>query len=161
MYNHMKSAFIYIIEYMEYLSIYHKSMWKVIQYTNEYVEEPHSPQAAVQELNDKSYAYRHWNTSLTCHTLLTNNFHLTVQHKIKGSYRLKFSSNLSDRVETCSDVVKRRSCHLFPVLHIGDRVVLPCTTGILNDLSCTLEVYQKVLHILSCISKGPFWIVVH
>ena len=56
MHNRMKGAFLYTVEYMKYLSIYLKGMWKVVQYTNVYVEEPHSPWYAVQANNDKSYA---------------------------------------------------------------------------------------------------------
>ena len=56
MHTHMKGEFLYIVEYMKYLSIYHKGTWKEIWYTNMYVEEPHSPQIAVKEGNDTSYA---------------------------------------------------------------------------------------------------------
>ena len=56
MQNHMKWAFLYTVDYVKYLSIYLKGTWKVIQYTNVYVEEPHSPRDAVQEYNDNSYA---------------------------------------------------------------------------------------------------------
>ena len=40
MHNRTKGAFLYIVKYMKYLYIYLKGMWKVIWYTNVYVEEP-------------------------------------------------------------------------------------------------------------------------
>ena len=55
MHNHSQGAFLYTIEYMKYLSIYLKGMWKVIWYTGKYLEEPHDPQDVVQEINDRSY----------------------------------------------------------------------------------------------------------
>ena len=70
-------------------------------------------------------------------------------------------SNWSDRLETCSGVVKCRSCRYLVALHPGTRVVLPRTIGISNDLSCTLEVYRKVLHVLDYISEGPLCMVMH
>ena len=38
MHNHTKGASLYIVEYMKYLSIYHKSMWKAIRYMSEYID---------------------------------------------------------------------------------------------------------------------------
>ena len=49
----------------------------------------------------------------------------------------------------------------MPALHRKDFVVLPCTISIYNELSCTLEVYRKVLHVLDFMSEGPFRMVVH
>ena len=56
MHNRMKGAFLYTIEYVKYLSIYQKVTWKDVWYTNEYMEELHSPRDAVQEYKDNSYA---------------------------------------------------------------------------------------------------------
>ena len=39
MHNHSQGAFLYTIEYMKYLSIYLKGMWKAIQYTDDNVDE--------------------------------------------------------------------------------------------------------------------------
>ena len=55
MHNRSKGAFLYNVEYVKYLSIYLKGMWKVVRYTNEYVEEPQNPWDVVQEINDNSY----------------------------------------------------------------------------------------------------------
>ena len=68
---------------------------------------------------------------------------------------LKLYRNLSDKLVTCSGVVKCRSCRYMPALQPGTRAVLPRTVGISNGLSHTLEVYRKVLHVLDCISEGP------
>ena len=65
------------------------------------------------------------------------------------------------KLVTCSDVVKRGSCHLFSALHPRDRFFLTRIVGTLNDLPHTLEVYRKVLHVLDFISEGPFRTVVH
>ena len=64
--------------------------------------------------------------------------------------------NLSDKLVTCSGVVKHRSCHYFPALQLWNHTVLPRTISISNELSCTLEVCIKVLQVLNCISEGPF-----
>ena len=55
MHNCSKGAFLYTTKYMKYLSIYLKDIWKVVRYTNKYVEEPHDPQDAMKEINDNSY----------------------------------------------------------------------------------------------------------
>ena len=49
----------------------------------------------------------------------------------------------------------------MPALHPGNCVVLSRTIGISNDLSRTLEVYRKVLHVLNCILEGAFRTIVH
>ena len=69
--------------------------------------------------------------------------------------------NLSNRLETCLGIVKRRSCRYSSALHPGTRAVLPRTVGISNGLFRTLEVYIKVLHVLDCISEGPLCTVMH
>ena len=74
---------------------------------------------------------------------------------------LKLYINLSDKLVTCSGIIKHRNCHYSPALQPGTHAVLPCTVSILNDLSHTLEVYRKVLHVLDCISEGPLLKVVH
>ena len=56
MHNRSQGAFRYTIEYVKYLSIYLKGMWKVVWYTNVYMDQRHSPQDAVKENNDISYA---------------------------------------------------------------------------------------------------------
>ena len=65
------------------------------------------------------------------------------------------------KLVTCFGVVKRDNYRFMHALHPEDCVVLPRTVGISNGLSRTLEVYRKVLHVIDCISKGPFCTVVH
>ena len=49
-------------------------------------------------------------------SVITPCIHLTIQLKINGIYRLKNLSNLSDRLERCFCVVKRRSCDYLSAL---------------------------------------------
>ena len=92
--------------------------------------------------------------------VLMSCIHLTSKIKSSIRLRLKFVARC-DSLETCFDDFKCRSYHFLVALHPGDRVVLPRTTGISNVLSHTLEVYLKVLYVLSCVSEGPFRTVVH
>ena len=62
---------------------------------------------------------------------------------------------MSDRLETFSGVVKCRSCCYLSALQPRTHAVLPRIVGISNEISHTLELYRKVLHILDCISEGP------
>ena len=62
---------------------------------------------------------------------------------------------MSDRLETCSSLVKRRSCRYLFILHPGARAVLPHTIGISNGLSHTLEVYRKVLTYSIVYQRAP------
>ena len=100
----------------------------------------------------------------TCMVLLfmSSPHEFTYPFGIKSSVRLRLKYLARcDRLETCFDIFKHRSCCLLPTLHPEDHVVLPCTSGMSNSLSHTLEVYRNVLHVLNCISKCPFRMVVH
>ena len=55
MHNRSQGAFLYTIEYLKYLSIYLKGMWKVIRYTDG-TWEPRESRDAMQMSNDSSYA---------------------------------------------------------------------------------------------------------
>ena len=50
-------------------------------------------------------------------------------------------------LETCSGIVKRRSCRYLSALHSGDRVVLPRTSFVVG-FSCTSSLlgYIEFLH---------------
>ena len=87
--------------------------------------------------------------------------YLIISLKLTVIIGLKLYRNLSDKLVTISGIVKRRICRYSPALQLGTHVVLPCTVSISNGLSCTLEVYRKVLHALDCILEGPLWEVVH
>ena len=56
---------------------------------------------------------------------------------------------------TCSGVVNVGAVVNLSALQPRTRAVFPLTIGISNGLSCTLEVYIKVLHVLGSISEGP------
>ena len=64
------------------------------------------------------------------------------------------------KLVTCFGIVNPGSYRLLPTMQFGVCAVPPRTFGMSNDLSRTLEVYQKVLHVLDCILKGPFHTVV-
>ena len=85
MHNRSKETFWYTIDYVKNFSIYLKGTWKVVRYTDWYVEEPHDPQDVVHAKNDNSYVYRHRNMSSNLSLkLLRILIYATVQFYLDG-----------------------------------------------------------------------------
>ena len=66
MHNRSKGAFLYTTDYMKYLIP--QGYVKGHSIYQQYVEETHDPQDAVQENNDSSYVLRRCNMSLSYHS---------------------------------------------------------------------------------------------